>query len=320
MARSGGAAAGDARGRGRPKTAAERAAARARAAPPPRSPSAERTVGPRTAGVLEASDTANGMPLPVLLALIALGLLGASPASPARAGASRAWPPRCVVAGSRALAASAALGARSPRSPSARGAARSSADHASVEVLIVLAGRRGLGLAVLYIRPGRALRAGDPGPVRAAGALTGLSLTWSIGPDLTLEETARTLAYLAAFAAAVGAARCDRTPRSWCWERAARLDGGRPAGPSLTRVWPGALAETVLGARLSGSLEYWNALGSMAALGTPAALWLGARREGGRRPRARPAGDGGPGAHGPADPVAQGAGRGGAGGLGLAGR
>lgn len=37
---------------------------------------AERTVGPRTAGVLEASDTANGMPLPVLLALIALALLG----------------------------------------------------------------------------------------------------------------------------------------------------------------------------------------------------------------------------------------------------
>jgi hypothetical protein len=39
---------------------------------------AERTVGPRTAGVLEASDTANGMPLPVLLALIALALLGAA--------------------------------------------------------------------------------------------------------------------------------------------------------------------------------------------------------------------------------------------------
>ncbi len=48
-----------------------------------------------------------------------------------------------------------------------------------------------------------------------------------------------------------------------------------------TRIWPEALAENVLGARLSGSLHYWNALGAMAALGAPAALWLGSRREGG---------------------------------------
>ena len=36
----------------------------------------ERTVNPRDAGVLKAASTTNGMPLPVVLAVIVLGLLG----------------------------------------------------------------------------------------------------------------------------------------------------------------------------------------------------------------------------------------------------
>lgn len=60
-----------------PEEAAQKAAKmRKRASVAREIASAERAVGPRTAGVLEASDTANGMPLPVLLALVALGLLG----------------------------------------------------------------------------------------------------------------------------------------------------------------------------------------------------------------------------------------------------
>lgn len=38
----------------------------------------DRIVDPRTAGVLESADTENGLPLPVVLALIALGLMGAA--------------------------------------------------------------------------------------------------------------------------------------------------------------------------------------------------------------------------------------------------
>lgn len=72
---SGGAVAGTAGGKGAPKTAAERAAAERRRAATELA-LGERRVGPRSAGVLKASETANGMPTPVLLALIALGLLG----------------------------------------------------------------------------------------------------------------------------------------------------------------------------------------------------------------------------------------------------
>ena len=48
----------------------------------------------------------------------------------------------------------------------------------------------------------------------------------------------------------------------------------------LTRVFPGDLGSHVLGARLSEPFGYWNALGCMAAIGMPAALWLGTRRGG----------------------------------------
>ena len=135
------------------------------------------------------------------------------------------------------------------------------------------------------------------GSSRRWPASPALSLAWSIGPDLSLEETARTFAYLAAFAAAVGAARL--------WPDAAPVVLGAVLTAALavagwaliTRVWPGALAEDVLNSRISEPLEYWNALGSMAALGTPAALWLATRREGGQAVRrARPTGARGPGA------------------------
>jgi hypothetical protein len=49
----------------------------------------------------------------------------------------------------------------------------------------------------------------------------------------------------------------------------------------LTRVFPGALEETVLGARLNAPLGYSNALASTAALAAPAAVWLAVRRGGG---------------------------------------
>ena len=46
----------------------------------------------------------------------------------------------------------------------------------------------------------------------------------------------------------------------------------------LTRVFPGDLGGQVLAARLSEPFGYSNALGCMAAIGMPAALWLGTRR------------------------------------------
>ena len=214
---------------------------------------AERTVGPRTAGVLEASDTANGMPLPVLLALVALGAArhGRGPFS-CSASASRASPARSVVAGSRALAASAALGALLAAIAFGAKGGTELGRTTTVEVLIVLVAGAGLALAVLYIRPGPALRAVALGLFGLLALITGLSMTWSIGPDLSLEET-------------VADARVPRCLRRGGRGRRSRPDataavlGGvlvasaAVAGWALvTRIWPEALAENVLGARLSG--------------------------------------------------------------------
>jgi hypothetical protein len=112
-------------------------------------------------------------------------------------------------------------------------------------------------------------------------ALTAASLGWSIAPDATLEEAARLLAYLAVFAVAVVAG--NLAPRA----TPALLGGMLIAGSVVcawalaTRVWPGALAESVFVARLSEPFGYWNALGAMAAVCVPAALWLGSRRHAG---------------------------------------
>jgi len=127
-------------------------------------------------------------------------------------------------------------------------------------------------------------------PWHGAGALfffgllagvTALSMSWSIAPDSSLEEAARTFAYLAVFAAALMAGRVvpQATP--------AVLGGILIAAVAvagwalLTRVFPGELGSATLGARLAEPLGYWNALGAMAAIGLPAAIWLGARKDGG---------------------------------------
>ena len=47
-----------------------------------------------------------------------------------------------------------------------------------------------------------------------------------------------------------------------------------------SRIWPGTLAETELSNRIGQPFQYWNAVGTTAALAIPAALWLGARPTG----------------------------------------
>jgi O-antigen ligase len=45
-------------------------------------------------------------------------------------------------------------------------------------------------------------------------------------------------------------------------------------------VWPGALAENEVSNRLGQPFDYWNAVGTVAAMAVPLTLWLGARRTG----------------------------------------
>ena len=150
-----------------------------------------------------------------------------------------------------------------------------------VEVaVVVVAGLILAGAVIVYDR-GRPLNGGVALSLFALlTILTGLSMSWSIAPDLTLQELGRTFTYLAVFALALIAAR--QFPR----RGESLLVGILVAGLAVcvwalaTRVFPGSIGGDVLGARLGAPFDYWNALGGMAALCVPGTLWLGARREG----------------------------------------
>ncbi len=153
---------------------------------------------------------------------------------------------------------------------------------ALVEVVIVLAVGLALALRALHPRSGVPYGLASLFCFAAFAIVTALSAAWSIAPESSMQETGRVFAYLAVFALAVAGAQLR--PRG----------GGTLAGAVLiasvsvcgwaviTRIFPGALAQHEYAARLGGPFDYWNALGAMAAIGVPAALWLGSRRD--RRP------------------------------------
>ena len=150
----------------------------------------------------------------------------------------------------------------------------------AVELVLVLLG--GLGVAAVAIwSPAGPLNGGAGlAALAALTALTALSVTWSIVPELSFDDAGRMLAYLAVFAAAVGAGRLF--PRGAPQVLEAFLLG---AGAVIlyglaSRVWPHALAENEISNRLGQPYGYWNALGTTAAMMVPAALWLGSRRVG----------------------------------------
>jgi hypothetical protein len=110
--------------------------------------------------------------------------------------------------------------------------------------------------------------------------LTAVSVLWSIAPELTYIEAGRTFAYLALFCAAVAAGWV--APKAAPTVLLALLIGAVvPVAYALaSRVWPGALAENEVSNRLGQPFDYWNALGCVAAMAVPIALWLGSRRTG----------------------------------------
>lgn len=186
------------------------------------------------------------------------------------------------MSGFRAAAASAGLGAVLAAVAFGAKGGTDLGGTATTEVLVVLATGVVLALAVVWLRAGPLHGATALVLFTVLAALTALSAAWSIAPDASVQEAGRTFAYLATFAAAMAAARLR--PRA-----APIVAGGLVSAGAVvcgwalaTRVFPGALAENVslLGARLSEPFGYWNALGAMAAIGVPAALWLGARRSG----------------------------------------
>ena len=90
----------------------------------------------------------------------------------------------------------------------------------------------------------------------------------------------RPLTYLVIFAAAIAGARL--APRATQPVLGGILIGAMlPVAYAIaSRIWPGTLAENELSNRLGAPFQYWNAVGTVAALAIPAALWLGSRRTG----------------------------------------
>ncbi|MBA2506779.1 MAG: O-antigen ligase family protein [Thermoleophilaceae bacterium] len=149
-----------------------------------------------------------------------------------------------------------------------------------VEMVLVIAGGLIVGFAVVYSRGNRLYGGATLALFALLAAVTVLSILWSIQPELSWIEANRTIAYLAVFAAAVGAVRLF--PGGWD----AVLRGVLGAAAIvvgyalLSRIFPAALAESEIYARIGAPYGYWNAVGATAALGLPLALWLGARRSG----------------------------------------
>ena len=151
-----------------------------------------------------------------------------------------------------------------------------------VEVLLMLLGA-GLCACALLVPSARVQRL-NGGLTLAAFALlsayTAFSIIWSLAPSDSWIEASRTFSYLMAFAGTMALARL--APGQW----PAVLQGIAIAcvvvcgWALLTKVFPGALAETEIYARLRAPYDYWNAVGLTAATGILALLWLGARRTG----------------------------------------
>jgi len=113
-------------------------------------------------------------------------------------------------------------------------------------------------------------------------AFTALSIAWSVQPDNSWLEANRTLSYLAAFGGAIALARLY--PERW-----PGVVGGVALATSvvcacalLVKVFPATFDPQEALGRLKMPLDYWNATGLVGALGLPACLWAGSRREGAR--------------------------------------
>ena len=148
------------------------------------------------------------------------------------------------------------------------------------EIAIVFAGA-GLGIAALLLSaPGRIWGAAALLLFAALAALTTLSISWSVQPADSWVEANRTISYLAAFGGALALSRL--IPMRW-----SALVGGIGIAATivcgyalLVKVFPGTLDPSEVLGRLRAPFDYWNAVGLMAALGLPALLWAGSRRDG----------------------------------------
>jgi hypothetical protein len=149
-----------------------------------------------------------------------------------------------------------------------------------VEMLLVVLGGAVVAAAIAWSGPGHVHGAVSVALFAALAALTALSVTWAAVPGLAYVEAGRTLAYLAAFAAAVAAARLFPRGAPVVVKGVVLAATAAILYALAARVWPASLGETEISNRIGQPFQYWNAVGTTAALAIPGLLWLGARRGG----------------------------------------
>jgi hypothetical protein len=146
-----------------------------------------------------------------------------------------------------------------------------------VEVLMVLVGGAVVAAGVVWGRRGPMHGAVSVFLFAALAVLTALSVTWAIVPELAYIEAGRTLAYLAVFAAGVAGARLAPRGADIAIKGILLAALAATAYALAARVWPGSIGENEISNRIGQPFEYWNAVGTTAALAIPGLLWLGSR-------------------------------------------
>jgi hypothetical protein len=148
-----------------------------------------------------------------------------------------------------------------------------------VEGGLVILGALVAAFTVLLSARARARGAGALICFAALVALTYASIAWSVQPANSWIEANRTLSYFAAFATALLLARL--APGRWraLLGAVALAATAACAYSLLVKVFPATLDAHDPYGRLRAPFDYWNAVGLMAAMGLPACLWAGTRRE-----------------------------------------
>lgn len=144
--------------------------------------------------------------------------------------------------------------------------------------LVLIAACAGMALIVLS-GPGRAWGGGTLLLFGALAALTFASIAWSVDPSTSWVEANRTLSYLAAFGSAIAFVRLAPTRWRAVVGAIAVCATVVSAYALLAKVFPATFDPSTPVGRLLAPFGYYNATGLMAALGLPACLWAGARRD-----------------------------------------
>jgi hypothetical protein len=151
------------------------------------------------------------------------------------------------------------------------------------EIVLIVLGAVAVSASVLYVPAGRRNGAWAVAMMALLFALTAASIGWSVVPDSSWLASGQMLAYLLVFAGAVALARL--APNRW----PVLLGGLLVSTVALclwslvVKVFPATLASNNHFGRLQAPFGYWNALAVSAVMGVPVCLWLGSRRDGGRR-------------------------------------